>query len=76
MSAHVNVRIPRFGEHRDRLEREKRDLEAKFWEKATETLVDELRNIFDFAKENGHIELWLGDEKLELVVPSEEASHD
>jgi uncharacterized protein YigA (DUF484 family) len=64
----VNVTIPRASEmdERCRLHLLKRELE--FWREQAEQLRGALENVYEHAAANGHVELRLGGEKLDLFT--------
>jgi hypothetical protein len=65
---HVNAKVPYGGEIYDRRAAVLLEAELAFYKKMTETLRDELENIFDHALSTGHVELWKGREKIDLYT--------
>lgn len=70
---HVNATVPRNREINQWREDVLLKAELAFWRDRAREYAGELENMFDHASETGHVELWRGNEKIDLYTKADES---
>jgi hypothetical protein len=65
---HVNAQVPIDREIREWKESILLKAELNFWKARADEFASELGNIFDHASATGHVELWRGQDKIDLYT--------